>query len=323
MTKKDSAQTFREELLFNRASLDRLLDKRGVAVLKRLYDQGQAELVSELFRVVRAEKKKEPLTVIQLRQLVTKVRQSQIRLAVRLSADLAAVSREAQAEGIRQVDRTITKMERKSSGAFVALPLLEVAAFNQIMDKRRGALLESNQRAMARAASLLSSRIEQSLTVALAEEEDPEEAVARVQEKADDDWFFTGRVVRAQVAAAFNFGHTDAVDFVQDDVTNLYNRWTELVDDATGAPLDDRVGADSMALHGQVARPGNVFTMPPDPTVAPYWWGQAWKQSPNRWNDRSVTMPWRPEWGVPGWEWNGSSRVPITAGGTHGRTINP
>ena len=323
MTKKDSAKVFREEMLLHRAALDRLLDKRGVEVLKRLYDQGQAELVTELFRLVRADKKKEPLTVVQLRQMMLRVRQAQARLAVRLSADLAAVSREAQAEGVMQVDRTITKMERRSGGAFVSLPLLEVATFNQILDKRSAALLTANQKAMARAASILTSRIEQSLTVALAEEEDSEDAVARVQEQADDDWFFSGRVVRAQVAAAYNFGHTDAVDLVQGDVTNLYNRWTELVDDATGAPLDDRVGADSMALHGQVAKPGNVFTMPPDPTVAPYWWGQAWTQSPNRWNDRSVTMPWRPEWGIPGWEWNGSARVPITASGTHGLTVNP
>jgi hypothetical protein len=316
--KVDAAKEFLIETKLHRAALDRLLDKRGVAVLKRLYDQGQDQLVAALFQMMRAERKVEPLNIFQLRQLMTKVREAQAKLAADLAANLEPISREAQAEGIRQVDRTITKSERRFVGGIITLPLLEVATFNGLIDKRTDALREANRRAMARSGTNLVARIEEALTVAVAAKEEPVEAITRVQDVLESDWWRSARAVRTSLAAAFNFGHTDAVDMASDGVTDLYKRWTELVDDMTGQPLDSRVGKDSIVLHGQVAKPQNVFTMPPDPRCHPSWWGQTWTQSPNRPNDRSVTMPWRPQWGIPGWEWNGSARVPITASRPHG-----
>lgn len=314
----DPAKEFLTEMRLHRAALDRLLDKRGVAVLKRLYDQGQAELVAALFQLVRAERKVEPLSIFQLRQLMLKVREHQARLATTLAAQIAPISREAQAEGIRQIDRTITKLEREFTGALITLPVLEVATFNELIDKRDPALQTAHRRSLAHAATLLTKKIEEALTVAVAAKEAPSEAMSRVQDVLEDAWWLHARPIRTGLAAAFNFGHTEAVDMASDGVTDLYKRWTELVDDVTGAPLDNRVGKDSIVLHGQVAKPKNVFTMPPDPRCHPSWWGQTWTQSPNRPNDRSVTMPWRPQWGIPGWEWNGSSRVPITARRPHG-----
>lgn len=314
----DPAKEFLTEMKLHRAALDRILDKRGVAVLKRLYDQGQAQLVSSLFQMVRAEGKTEPLNIFQLRQLMMKVRQHQSQMAATFAAQLAPISREAQAEGIRQIDRTITKLEKRFTGALITLPVLEVATFNALLDKRDPALQEAHKRSMARSYALLTTKIEEALTVAVAAEEEPSEAMSRVQDVIFGSWWLQARAIRTGLAAAFNFGHTEAVDAISDDVTDLYKRWTELVDDVTGEPLDNRVGQDSIVMHGQVAKPKNVFTMPPDPRCHPSWWGQAWTQSPNRPNDRSVTMPWRPQWGIPGWEWNGTTRVPITARTPHG-----
>lgn len=314
----DPAKEFLTEMKLHRAALDRILDKRGVAVLKRLYDQGQAQLVSALFQMVRAEGKTEPLNIFQLRQLMQKVRQHQAWMASTLAAQIAPISREAQAEGIRQIDRTITKLEHRFTGALITLPVLEVATFNELIDKRDPALQEAHKRSLAHVGTILTKKIEEALTVSVAAEEEPSEAMSRVQDVIFGSWWLEARTIRTGLAAAFNFGHTEAVDEIADDVTDLYKRWTELVDDATGAPLDNRVGQDSIVLHGQVAKPKNVFTMPPDPRCHPSWWGQTWTQSPNRPNDRSVTMPWRPQWGIPGWEWNGNARVPITARMPHG-----
>lgn len=314
----DPAKEFLTEMRLHRAALDRILDKRGVAVLKRLYDQGQDQLVATLFQMVRAERKVEPLTLLQLRQLMLKVREYQARTAAIMAAQMEPISREAQAEGIRQIDRTITKLEYQHSGAMITLPLLEVATFNELIDKQSPALQAAHKRSLAHASAILTRKIEEALTVATAAKESPSDALARVQDVVESNWWMTARTVRTGLAAAFNFGHTEAVELASDGVTDLYNRWTELVDDVTGEPLDNRVGKDSIVLHGQVAKPKNVFTMPPDPRCHPSWWGQTWKQSPNRPNDRSVTMPWRPQWGVPGWEWNGTARVPITAARPHG-----
>jgi hypothetical protein len=92
-------------------------------------------------------------------------------------------------------------------------------------------------------------------------------------------------------------------------------RWTEYVDDATGRPLDARVANDSLVLHGQVCfQPEGAtfegrstflvggtggFTMPPDGRVNAKLWGRRYAHPPNRPNDRSRLVPWKPTWGVP------------------------
>jgi hypothetical protein len=86
------------------------------------------------------------------------------------------------------------------------------------------------------------------------------------------------------------------------------NRWSEHVDDQTGAALDDRVAEDSLVLHGQVVAVGANFVMPPDPRVSPKLWNQTYAQPPNRPNDRSVLLPWRPRWGGYAWSFTAGQR---------------
>ena len=104
----------------------------------------------------------------------------------------------------------------------------------------------------------------------------------------------------------------------------MMQRWSEHCDDSTGMPLDNRVGVDSIAMHGQVAAPGEVFVMPsnapaPDAKgrteVPEQLVGLSWYFPPNRPNDRAIVQPWHPAWGVPGWRWDGSQRVPVTGTG--------
>jgi hypothetical protein len=127
------------------------------------------------------------------------------------------------------------------------------------------------------------------------------------------------RIVRTECAWAFNATHADGIADAARELPDMMMRWTEQCDDASGAPLDDRVGVDSIALHGQLAKPGGVFTMPPTSLVpdksgktdVPLGLvGMMWAHPPNRPNDRAVLAPWRPHWGVPGWTWDGSGRVP-------------
>jgi hypothetical protein len=117
------------------------------------------------------------------------------------------------------------------------------------------------------------------------------------------------RAVRTEAAFAVNTAQADAIREAACEVPGLKQRWTELGDDFTGRPLDKKVGKDSIALHGQVAAPGESFVMPPD---GPAWLaGKTWPYPPNRPNDRAVLLPWMPGWGIPGWVWRGR-RVPLT-----------
>jgi hypothetical protein len=121
------------------------------------------------------------------------------------------------------------------------------------------------------------------------------------------------RIVRTETVYAFNAAQAAAVSKLSKipEFRGLMNRWTELVDDLTRAPLDRRVGKDSIVLHGQVAKPDDVFTMPPNADVPRHLAGGSWSHPPNRPNDRAILIPWMPDWGVPAWVYRLGASIPL------------
>jgi hypothetical protein len=119
------------------------------------------------------------------------------------------------------------------------------------------------------------------------------------------------RVGRTETAQAFAVGAMGETELARTVLPGLLNRWTELVDDVTGAPLDNRVGIDSMHLHGQVAQPGGLFFMPAGAPVSPSLQGGAWTHPPNRPHDRAVLLPWTPGCGVPAWSYQTGTKVEV------------
>lgn len=159
---------------------------------------------------------------------------------------------------------------------------------------------------IARAADQIVQQAELAVDAALAAGETLEVFQLRVETRAESHWWRTARISRTAITFAFNDARVSAVESVQ--VPELWLRWTELVDDATGQPLDDRVAADSLALHGQLARPGGLFTQPPAPNVPKEQWFLRWAHPPNRPNDRAVLTLWAAGHGVPAWVWEGGQR---------------
>jgi hypothetical protein len=117
------------------------------------------------------------------------------------------------------------------------------------------------------------------------------------------------RIARTQGNLAYNKAAQALAARARERKPKVMLRWTELVDDATGAPLDNRVGVDSLIMHGQLAAPGAVFVMPPVARAPAYLLGKAWSSPPNRPNDRAVLVPWVPGSGVRGWKWQNGRRV--------------
>jgi hypothetical protein len=111
-------------------------------------------------------------------------------------------------------------------------------------------------------------------------------------------------IARTEAAYAWSAVQNGVVDVLSGVVPGMRKRWTELVNDMTGAPLDNRVAPDSMVLHGQLAVDG-LFIMPPDDRAPSKMVGKTWAQPPNRRNDRARLTVWRAGWGVPAWEWRG------------------
>jgi hypothetical protein len=158
---------------------------------------------------------------------------------------------------------------------------------------------------MAAYGSRVVGAIENQLALSLVEGETTGDAIDRVQGVADNEWWQAERIVRTETAAAYNQTAADGIAEVATEFDDMRIRWVEHCDDE-GEPLDDRVAADSIALHGQVARPGEGWVMPLDAEdVSESMLGQRFFSAPCRPNGRETLSAWRPSWGIPGWEWRG------------------
>jgi hypothetical protein len=130
------------------------------------------------------------------------------------------------------------------------------------------------------------------------------------------DGYYTGNT---EMAYAYNATHRDGILECAEEVPEMMQQWLEFCDES-GEPLDDRVGVDSIAMHGQVAPAGGMFYMP---RTAPFpnakgetevyhkLVGMSWEFPPNRPNDRSVLSPWMKDWGVPGWRYSKGRRIQL------------
>jgi len=126
----------------------------------------------------------------------------------------------------------------------------------------------------------------------------------------DDQAWKVERLVRTEASYGYNLTQAAALRaFPTERGQLLWGRWTERVDDESEEPLDDRVGEDSIVLHGQVARPGGMYTMPAESGAPEKMIGMQWAFPPNRPNDRAILLPWMRDWGVPGWVYQGGRRI--------------
>lgn len=307
---QDALKEYEQALRKHRAVLDRILDRRSVVSLKRFYDRAQDALARKLSRLITTGRA-DTMSALQAQQLLRQVVEAQTVIAAQLAQQCQPIIREVQTEGIQLMDQTITTLEAKFTGATISLPLEEAAVFEGIIDKRAPSLIRANESSFKRYGSVLTQKIEQELALSLAIGETPIEAIERVQGAAELNWWQAERIVRTEMANAFNAAHADSIVEANRLLRDLGKRWSEYVNDVTGLPLDNRVAADSLVLHGQVTTADGVFVMPPDERVSPKVWNKVYTHSPNRPNDRSVTMPWRAGWGIPGWQWKNGQKVPI------------
>lgn len=315
---KAPPSAFRNVVEEHRARLNRLIDRRGVAQLKKLYDAAADVLERRLAGTI--GRPTDSFTSTQQRSLLAQVKAGQADISRRLSRALGEATLDAQTESLRTLITNVERLDKKFLGASTRLPLEEAARFRGVIDRRRSSLLRAHDTSMARFGARAIQKIEEALSLSLATGETGGQAIDRVRQQTDIEWYQGERIVRTEVAWAYNATHADGIAAARNELPDMMMRWSEHVDDATYEPLDDRVSVDSIAMHGQLAAPGGAFTMPPTApksgaegtTIVPSALvGQRWTHPPNRPNDRAVLAPWRPDWGVPGWIWRGGRRVPV------------
>lgn len=288
----------------HRRRLLRLTERRGISSIKRIYDAAQQELERKLARAIGAGRGT-TFTAHQHMIALAQVRQGQVMLARDISNEMGDISREAQVDALRGLGSDIERLEKHYKGSRPVLPIHEAAVFAGVIDKRKSSLMRMHEATTARMGARTVAKVEEQLAVSLASGESSAEAVDRVQEVTEGEFWQAERIVRTEVAYAQNAATADGIEEIQKEVPEMRMRWTEHVTD-DGEPMDDRVGADSIAMHAQLDVDG-VFTMPDDAEGV---WagllGETWDHPPNRPNDRSVLTPWMLDWGVPAWEWRGA-----------------
>lgn len=290
----------------HRRKLQTLASTRSVSKLKRLYDGAQDTLERKLQKTVPG--RKDTFTAHQQRIALVQVRQGQMVIAKQMSGELGDLTAEAQADSLRGLSRYIGELDEAYTGTSVPLPIEEASVFAGIIEKRASSMMEAIEGSMARYGASLVQKMEQSMAHSLLTSVSTDEAIEGVREVAGNQFWEAERIVRTEQSYAFNSTHADGIEEVAKLDDEIWSRWVEYVSD-DGVPLDDRVGADSIALHGQVTRPGGLFTMPDDPDVSDSLIGQSWYFPPDRPNDRSVLTAWRRDWGGLAWVYDGGSKM--------------
>lgn len=191
-------------------------------------------------------------------------------------------------------------------------PLDDDAVYRQLTSSRRGLLDSLRQQAIHRLRPALADQVWRRVSeMAASGKHTIGDLVHAAADELDAQWWRIERTARTESSYAFNLGQAEGVAELAKHHPGMLQRWTELVDDATGAPMDNRVGMDSIVMHGQVAAPGGRFSMPADPRAPTSLIGLSWTHPPNRPNDRAVLTPWMRGWPVPAWQYRGGRRVQL------------
>ena len=285
----------------HKAAIARVVDRQAVRPLAR--DHQRALGVVHRALGERSRKKMGVAATTADLGTISRVAQAHLRAAYSLVGDrLVDAARIATAEGASSLARFYTSMTGRASA------LDDPARVRVLAARRLPKVIAMRDAAAAQLANNAQAAIRAVLTGLRPGEVKVGEAIGAAVEAADRQWWKVERVARTEGALAFNAAQEDGIALLAQAHPGLMKRWTELVSDLTGAPLDDRVGDDSIALHGQVARPGGLFVMPDTDKAPARMVGMSWSSPPNRPNDRATLLPWHPDWGIPGWVIRGGKR---------------
>jgi hypothetical protein len=294
------------------------LSNQTAGRLKKLYDTSQAAVESKLRKAMRAGRG-ESFTAHQARIVLTQLRHGQAEIATHMAKAMKPALKKAQSGALHGLVKDVTRLHKKFTGAEITVPIEKASRFAGVIDQRETSLLAMNTSSMQRYGVHVVMALEDNLAQSLMTGSTPDDAIDAVMDTIGGEWWQGERIVRTELAWADNAAISDGLRDMSKDFPDIRQRWEEYCD-ADGEPMDDRVGVDSIAMHGQVAAVGGLFTMPatspfPDAKgktdVPKSLVGRSWEFPPNRPNDRSVMSPWMKRWGIPGWQYLGGRRVPL------------
>ena len=283
---------------------------KDLSSLRRLYEDGIVDVQRKIAREVKGGMG-QSYSAHANRVVLVQLRAGLLQVTKTVTSALTDSAVRLQTRGLNQLVRNVNELEKHFTGAGVSVPLDEAAIFAGVIESQQPSLMRRHEASMNRYGSLLAKKMERELAVSVVTGEPLAGAIERIERVAGVEWWRAERIVRTETAWGVNAVHEEGLKETQRTLPDMMKRWVEFVDDDTGAAMDNRVGHDSMALHGQVAPVIGSFTMPPDSRVSAKLWGLSWSHPPNRPHDRARIEPWRPHWtDVPAWIWHEGTRTP-------------
>lgn len=291
----------RAHALEHKSNLERVVDRRAITPMRKDFDASMGQLHRSLERASKVRRAATPADMVQLNTLV---RGQVTKMYKGMAASLSDTTADSLTEGVR----SLAKFYARASGRGQSV-LDDPRVSAQIVDRRRAQL--ERERKVQVADMAVTAAYEVKLKLAAAQDLSVREAAMHAAWLVDHQQWKLERTARTESSIAFNMANNDGIAALAQSAPGLYKRWTELVSDIDGSPLDKRVGVDSIVMHGQLARPDRSFHMPDDPRTPSHLAGKSWQHPPNRPNDRAVLLPWEPGWGTPGWVLKGGRRVSL------------
>lgn len=318
MAKRKAPAAFTRAVTAHRERLEKVLTAQNTRTMSSLYEEAQGGLLARMRKVVRAGRG-DTFTAHQQRVMLVQLRQGQAQIAQRMAGKMGELSLKAQKVSLNGLVDDVARLSKAFTGSEVVLPVAEAATFRGVIQGRHTSLLAQHDASMNRYGAHLVGQVEKRLSTAILTQDPTYQVMDEIADTIGKEWYWGERIVRTETARAYAATTRDGIEESSKDIPELMQQWQEHCD-ASGAPLDDRVAVDSLAMHGQCTPAGGVFTMPPtapfpdksgDTEVPDSLVGLQWEYPPNRPNDRAVISPWMPDWGVPGWIWRGGRRVPL------------
>jgi hypothetical protein len=289
--------------------LDDHAEDKAVAAARAQFD-GQLGSLGSSLRAVRSGRSQAPLSPAEVRAVAKVITDANARIVSLVTTALNGTITATRGTAVEEMRAFIARHERGEVGA-----LSSRAAANAVSQARAGEAWGNARSILRQWAVDVNTQVNEAVRLAVQRGARPSEIGEVAQATIDASWWRVERLVRTETAYAFNAVADATVAKLATQYPDVRKRWTERVDDRTGKPLDNRVAVDSLVLHGQLAKPGGLFTMPAVPLAPPKMVGRAWAFPPNRPNDRAVVLPWRPGWGIPGWVLRGGRVVRVAATG--------
>lgn len=251
-----------------------------------MLDRSKADLVSRLRSVGPNDQRVQPTV---LRAMLAQVDGAHDTLRGHYQKHLSDISSEAARLGARHGVDEFKHLSKHFTGTEPVLGLDRAAVFEGLVSGVDSSLLRRHERISRTWTNQSIDRMEKSLSVSAMTGKSLMESVDHLMKtEGISERYRAERIVRTEMAHAHGATKHAALQKLKEEEPDLLQIWLE------PGIEDDRVGDDSLLLHGQRVPIGEPFTWRHKEGGA--WVTDEVMHGPNRPNDRSTIVAWDPSW---------------------------